>query len=394
MTGANPYAGETHVVDGTTVHVNGTLPASRVTVDGGILGGNGLVGRTDVLRGSLRPGNSPGILTVAGDVTFAAGTTFGVELNGLVVGTEYDQLNVVGGVDLGGATLEVSLGFVPEIGDSFVIVNNDGTDAIQGTFQGLPEDALFTIDGQRFRLSYEGGDGNDVELIRAGIGLARGNLVVHGTDADDTIRILSAGNAGTLEVVVNGISQGTFTPAPEGRIIVRGYRGDDDIRVAGGIGWSAWLYGGRGHDRLQGGAGNDVLMGGVGDDVLHGGQGRDLMIGGRGSDRLVGNADDDVLVAGTTAFDHDRASLAAILAEWCRTDQTYPQRITHLQCGGGLNGAVVLRADGPHATVFDDGAVDWLTGSAGRDWFFANLDCGVLDVLTDDRDNELTEDLD
>ena len=51
--------------------------------------------------------------------------------------------------------------------------------------------------------------------------------------------------------------------------------------------------------------------------------------------------------------------------------------------GGGLNGSVVLQASGPGATVFDDSAADKLTGSSGRDWFFANLDGGVLDEIVD-----------
>jgi hypothetical protein len=36
------------------------------------------------------------------------------------------------------------------------------------------------------------------------------------------------------------------------------------------------------------------------------------------------------------------------------------------------------------ATVHDDGAVNYLTGSAGTDWFFANIDSSVAkDIITD-----------
>src|SRR5262249_10827794 len=46
------------------------------------------------------------------------------------------------------------------------IVNNDGTDAVQGTFEGLPEGALAgTFGGVPLRITYRGGDGNDVELV-------------------------------------------------------------------------------------------------------------------------------------------------------------------------------------------------------------------------------------
>jgi hypothetical protein len=76
--------------------------------------------------------------------------------------------------------------------------------------------------------------------------------------------------------------------------------------------------------------------------------------------------------------------------EWIRCDRTYTQRVTDLVNGGGLNGSVLLNDQ----TVHDDGACDRLTGSAGRDWFFANLDCGVRDVVTDDHNNEYTNDID
>ena len=43
-----------------------------------------------------------------------------------------------------------------------------------------------------------------------------------------------------------------------------------------------------------------------------------------------------------------------------------------------------LLATGPDATVFDDTSVDVLTGSAGHDWFFANLEgIGVQDKIAD-----------
>jgi len=44
--------------------------------------------------------------------------------------------------------------------------------------------------------------------------------------------------------------------------------------------------------------------------------------------------------------------------------------------------------------VFDDGAVGKLRGLAGRDWFFANLDGGFRDKITDEDCNELVIDLD
>ena len=53
----------------------------------------------------------------------------------------------------------------------------------------------------------------------------------------------------------------------------------------------------------------------------------------------------------------------------------------------------MIPADGP-LTVHDDGAEDRLTGSSGREWFFANLDVGVKDKFTDRDSNEELDDID
>ena len=119
--------------------------------------------------GKASPGTSPGRLTVNGNVAFAAGSTFEVELNGTTVATQYDQLTVNGTVNLGGATLSTILGagFTPPVGTAFTIIDNDGTEAVTGTFAGLAPGAVFSVGGQAFSISYSGGTGNDVVLTRS-----------------------------------------------------------------------------------------------------------------------------------------------------------------------------------------------------------------------------------
>jgi len=157
----------------------------------------------------------------------------------------------------------------------------------------------------------------------------------------------------------------------------------------------AWTFSAFATPQLIGG-GFNVLLGEAGNDLLIGGSDRDVMIGGAGADRIIGNANDDLLVAGITAFDANDAALAAILAEWTSA-RDYATRVANLQGTGSgprLNGDFFLLTDGPAATVSDDGATDTLTGSAGRDWFFANLDSGVLDRITDLNATEFAADLD
>ena len=212
-------------------------------------------------------------------------------------------------------------------------------------------------------------------------------LVVGGTGGDDDIVLRPSGNSGAIEVMINDISQGIFTPI--GRLLVYAQAGNDDVQVAGSITRSAWLYGELGNDRLKGGGGNDILLGGDGDDLVIGGDGRDLLIGGLGADRIVGNADDDILIAGITDHDDQITSLCDIMGEWT-SEASHADRAVALQ-------SHLLVTDGPSATVFNDGASDVLTGSAGQDWFFAQLDGdggSVKDKITDLSAAEFAADLD
>lgn len=117
--------------------------------------------------GTVSPGTTgPGIIDTDG-LRLDNGSSFDAEVNGVTTaGTDYDQLNVAGTVTIDGATLNTS-GTVSGTGsgDTVVLINNDGADPVSGTFAGLTEGADVTINGELFRISYNGGDGNDVVLV-------------------------------------------------------------------------------------------------------------------------------------------------------------------------------------------------------------------------------------
>jgi autotransporter-associated beta strand protein len=167
--GANTYTGGTVVASGALL-VKGSLAAGTVTVaSGATLGGSGTTGPIAVSAGgTVLPGTGAtgtAILST-GSVTLASGAAFNVVLNDVTPGSGYDQLNVTGTVNLAGSTLKVTLGFTPPIGTAFTLINNDGTDPVVGTFQGLPERATLVINSMTFQISYVGGTGNDVVLTR------------------------------------------------------------------------------------------------------------------------------------------------------------------------------------------------------------------------------------
>ncbi|MBK7656934.1 MAG: autotransporter-associated beta strand repeat-containing protein [Betaproteobacteria bacterium] len=171
LSGASTYSGSTSVTAGTLAVTGSIVNTSTLTVaSGGTLTGSGTVGTvatagtvTVQSGGTLAPGvNGPGTLTLNQGLTVASGGTLAMQLNGATAGTGFDQLVVKGAVSLTGASLTTSLGYSPGGGDSFTLIDNDGTDAVVGTFSGLAEGATINLGGTNYIISYVGGTGNDV----------------------------------------------------------------------------------------------------------------------------------------------------------------------------------------------------------------------------------------
>ena len=115
---------------------------------------------------------------------------------------------MTGTVNLSGATLIGTTGFTPPTGSTFTIINNDGGDAIVGTFTGLPEGSTVVLSGQTLKISYIGGTGNDVVLAAAKPNLTMGNAVAPpgtsppGTDLTYTLTMTNNGGDNATSVVV------------------------------------------------------------------------------------------------------------------------------------------------------------------------------------------------
>src|SRR6185436_8665410 len=113
---------------------------------------------------TVNPGASVGVLTTS-NVVFNSFTRLEVELNGTTAGVSHDQLRVQGTVTLGNCQLVALTGPALASGMVMRILNNDDADPIVGTFANLPEGTtLTTTNSLLLRVTYQGGDGNDLEL--------------------------------------------------------------------------------------------------------------------------------------------------------------------------------------------------------------------------------------
>jgi autotransporter-associated beta strand protein len=178
LAGTSTYLGNTTINEGALL-VTGTVTNSPITLEFATsLAGTGTVGSVQVNPGGRvepgvlpgGPGTTFGRLT-ASDVTFSPASRFFAEL-GTSFASGNDQLYVTGSVDLGGATLNPSIGYSPADDQIFVILEKEGFAPVSGRFAGLPnDDDTLTISGIPFKIRYTydasgfGGIGNDVVLI-------------------------------------------------------------------------------------------------------------------------------------------------------------------------------------------------------------------------------------
>lgn len=147
---------------GETVLLNGRRKEVWVN-EGGVFGGDVAMSSLLVL-GVVSPGNnSPGKITVSEYFYIGDG---GVYKAKILNKDHYDQISVEQSVGLNDGSLDLTYleGCVIKKGDTFTIIDNKGAIPVQGTLKDLPEGAEITVGGVTFKISYVGGDGNDIVL--------------------------------------------------------------------------------------------------------------------------------------------------------------------------------------------------------------------------------------
>ncbi|AIQ92641.1 Outer membrane autotransporter barrel [Methylobacterium oryzae CBMB20] len=165
LTGTGRFSGPTTIQAG-TLALNG-LWASPVTVAAaGTLRGIGTIAAPVTVAGALRPGNSPGTLTVLGPVAFAPGSRLGLDIDGPGTGTgagSYARLLALGATgtvsaggtlvpELRGLTGNATNAFTPALGQRFGVLTAQG--GLSGSFTGLAQPTTGLPAGTRFDALY------------------------------------------------------------------------------------------------------------------------------------------------------------------------------------------------------------------------------------------------
>ena len=230
FTSAQTFVAKFKVTDGTLeVDSPGSFvaAASIDIASPGRIAGDGVLGAIKSATpgpqgGTIAPGATGGGGTTGtlntGSLMLDGAATVAIDLNGPTAGTEFDQINVTGSVSLSNTALIVAAGFTPPIGVPMIIIANDsdGTDPVVGTFNGLSEGAKFDASGFTFKISYVGGNGNDVTLEREQMDtsvalLSSQNPVAENTNVTFTATVSAASGQplGTVQFKIDGSTFGT-----------------------------------------------------------------------------------------------------------------------------------------------------------------------------------------
>lgn len=275
--------GATNIAAG-TLDLTGQLGGTITIASGATLTGTGTLGNL-ILAGTVAPGGTTGILTVTGDVTFRAGSTYRTDLAASGAG---DRINAGGRAILEGGTVAVTA-LDPELnytdGTVYRILNATG--GRTGTFAGLTETSAF-LD---FALGYDPtGAFLTVDVIRTFPDVAAtfnqtqastGLMGLDRTPGSDSLAVYNAllildedsaraaFDASSGEIYAGMLAVGLREGQQRGdRLVQRAY-------AESGEGWGLW-GGVNGHD-------GQIAADGNGGELSHDGIGGDLGIDYRGA---------------------------------------------------------------------------------------------------------------
>jgi Ca2+-binding RTX toxin-like protein len=280
-------------------------------------------------------------------------------------------VSVTGRLVLNDPILQLNHAADLEAGGTWLLIQNDGTDPIAGRFRNMDTSGGIVIDNITFRVSMNGGDGNDVTLTRES-----NNAVgdVWGTTSPDVFVVepstpsgsgtfkVSKSVAGQVPIYVGSISRDL-------PLNLHGIAGDDDIVIRGTTVNDLFVVSGstillNGFPIIISGIENVILAGGAGNDRYQ--ICADLRTGNVRVDDVAG--DTDTLDFSTTTLNPVSLSLAELSPQRVNENLTLQLNsssgIENLL--GGAKADVLYGNSLPNTISGNDGA-DRMFGGLGND---------------------------
>ncbi|MFO0936554.1 MAG: MBG domain-containing protein [Gemmataceae bacterium] len=193
-----------------------TTTVGEMLLAGGSVSGTGTTGvidgspTTTPSVGTVNPGvnanaNPAGILH-SGNVIWGTNSIFSVDLSTTnpgspVAGTDYDQLQVTGTINLGGATLTGTFGAGISLGDRFTIITATG--GVTGQFAEPYGQNVVFIQGQKFSVDYSDSTKVVLQKIRADVSVSMSssmNPSTYGQNVIFTATVQAEPGAGPIPV--------------------------------------------------------------------------------------------------------------------------------------------------------------------------------------------------
>ncbi len=179
------------------------------------------------------PGGIIDVATPSGILAFDDSTDFSnntlsFHIEGTEPGMGYTQIQIEeGGLTLSNTLLTAEGSYTPQLGETFLLVDKQGSGPITGHLTDLPEGAGLILNGTLLTLTYQGGDGNDLSLTATLLGLTdedEDGYFSH-EDCDDTNANI---NPGALEIPYNGIDEDCDESTPDDDLDGDGFLLADD----------------------------------------------------------------------------------------------------------------------------------------------------------------------
>ncbi len=205
-----------------------TIGGASCSSSGSIIGDPGTILNFDGAALTLTPAAQ-----ITADSLVLDPATLNVQISGSASATGYPSITANAPATASQFNLELLNGFTPSLGETFTLINNQGSVPINGTFASLPEGVTVWSGRYGFTITYAGGaGGKDVVLTLTQVLQYSISVAVASDHPSGSVY----GQAVTLIATVSATSASSVTPTGSVQFLVDGSNDGSPVSLVGGSG--------------------------------------------------------------------------------------------------------------------------------------------------------------